>query len=767
MYKPTEGRSFGYSETNWVCEFEDDMSKHLGIHMVELDEETTHRFIVNATSGESTLTIDEAIIDTDTVRMYLPTNSRVVVDTPARSQRRSHSRNLVASTGILSTLVLRVIDSQGSATESSAGQLASDVFEDAACLKSNLEACSYNKLKIEPYRDGDAVTNGVFELPIDLDATAEETNAISNAAFRAFEDRFGSIQDDKFGLLMFCLPPGKDPNWGAVGYVNNKLSVYSAEVCGRASWQMHEVGHNLNLDHSGEDGNEYADRTGAMGIAYKQDDTFMCYNPAKSFQLGWYEDQTKTIDPLDENNNNNNEGPLRTFVMNGVADYGQNPEALIVLRLDQIYVSHDYYIGYNRKIGINKDTGEDPNFVTITRKNKEPHQADYSWKIAKLPPGTSHVIENFDNNRNVHIHFRGVQENGRDAIIEVVDIDNCTQELCPTLEQPPCEKHIVEVKTDSYPEDTSWSLMEDGGQGRGFGTALKMTEKNHVYRTEVCLPYDTKYKFTIHDDYGDGVCCDQGDGYYKILDSQNNIVVEGGENYDKAEHFFHMGPDPNPDTDATPSPTISPTAAPVAVSVVETPEPTVAPMTTSPTMTPTNAPVTPTNAPTNKTPTAVHSCEVHTVTFVTDENPDQTSWSILKGSDEIYTSSDMTKKEAKYKTKVCLEYSTDYQFVLVDTGKDGLLGKGSYKVQNSDKKNIVKSKKKAFHIKEHTMTIGPEPNPQCKDKKGKFLLDGKKGKKRNCKQYAKKKKCDGSDYNGQPLWKACPVSCKKCDDITL
>lgn len=49
-----------------------------------------------------------------------------------------------------------------------------------------------------------------------------------------------------------------------------------------------EIGHNLNLAHSGEN-DVYDDKTCMMGFSYSFDDfPKMCYNAPKGRQLGWY-----------------------------------------------------------------------------------------------------------------------------------------------------------------------------------------------------------------------------------------------------------------------------------------------------------------------------------------------------------------------------------------------------------------------------------------------------------------------------------------------
>lgn len=50
----------------------------------------------------------------------------------------------------------------------------------------------------------------------------------------------------------------------AYAYINSWLSVYNDEWCRSVSGQLHEVGHNLNLDHSQEGNDEYGDQSGMM-----------------------------------------------------------------------------------------------------------------------------------------------------------------------------------------------------------------------------------------------------------------------------------------------------------------------------------------------------------------------------------------------------------------------------------------------------------------------------------------------------------------------
>merc|ERR1712232_1504852 len=69
------------------------------------------------------------------------------------------------------------------------------------------------------------------------------------------------------------------------------------------------------------------------------------------------------------------------------------------------------------------------------------------------------------------------------------------------------------------------------------------------------------YKFEIKDDYGDGICCDSGDGYYKVK-VDGTEVASGGDFGSSEEKSFDVGPG-SPTAPTTPSPVSPPTPSPV------------------------------------------------------------------------------------------------------------------------------------------------------------------------------------------------------------
>jgi hypothetical protein len=92
--------------------------------------------------------------------------------------------------------------------------------------------------------------------------------------------------------------------------------------------------------------------------------------------------------------------------------------------------------------------------------------------------------------------------------------------------------------TDNFPEETAYRLINTGTneviRNVPFGQISGGTSN-----TAFCLP-DGCYKFTIYDDYGDGICCGffSGNGSYTLTDNLGIVLGPGGEFDDSASVTF-------------------------------------------------------------------------------------------------------------------------------------------------------------------------------------------------------------------------------------
>jgi len=595
----------GSHHEEWICELPQEESSILGLQYVEIDRSSTVITSKVATSGESIMTMSKAIVDTDDKKMYIPTDASVEVHNQYVDDSIPRvPRNLAAKTGTLNTLVIRIIDSNNVAPPSNE-QLQNDFFDDASCLKSQYEACSYGKLQIQPFsgktESGVEIKDGVVDVQIaNFDITTSTRASLQQTAMVNANDLLGDLNSEKYGLVVFVMPPGSG-DWVAYSFVNGKYSFFNDEAASAVSAQMHGVGQNLGLGISGTagvDGKDFDDKSGMMGITVNEDDFYRCFNPAKSFQLGWYNDKVENLNPLSTLN------AVDQFTLNGVSDYEQNPEALVVLRLEQtatagLELQQDYYIGYNRQDGINKNTFEDGNMVTIVRKESgKPTEYGKSTKVASLYLGQSYRIKKFNNERDIEIKFAGLSNLGtetaspiRDAVIQVVDLENVPQIAEPTESE--CENYTFEITTDNYPDDNAFVVVLDDGIGEMVAQSPVLAKAETTYATKVCLPYQQNYKFIIYDKFSDGLCCGQGHGSYRAIDSKGNVLFNSdkqNEEFGVKVEFFRV--DENPDQVPQPG---SPSEAPSTFKTSP------APSTKSPTQSPTIN-IAPTPSPTKLIP---------------------------------------------------------------------------------------------------------------------------------------------------------------------
>lgn len=148
--------------------------------------------------------------------------------------------------------------------------------------------------------------------------------------------------------------------------MNHWLSLFVGNNYKYPAVQMHEIGHNINLAHSGGlDGRTYTDHTCLMGNPLFSDDVGkMCFNPAKIFQIsrggGWYDNSQ--IIAIDSGASG---GTSWSGKIIGVAEY-DNTNDPIVVKLES-GSGRDWFIGFNRANGPNSDNVQADDLVTIYR----------------------------------------------------------------------------------------------------------------------------------------------------------------------------------------------------------------------------------------------------------------------------------------------------------------------------------------------------------------------------------------------------------------
>jgi hypothetical protein len=128
-----------------------------------------------------------------------------------------------------------------------------------------------------------------------------------------------------------------------------------------------------------------------MGFSYSIDDYGddfgkMCFNPAKSFQLGWYDSRVITIDPRST--------PIWSGTIVGIADF-EKDDRPVVIKIET-GLSRDYFIGFNRATGINSQNVQADDWVTIIEADQDGVGYSQSSLLATMAQGGFYTWTNWE-----------------------------------------------------------------------------------------------------------------------------------------------------------------------------------------------------------------------------------------------------------------------------------------------------------------------------------------------------------------------------------
>jgi len=366
--------------------------------VVGLKENTTFEFI----SGETVIKVSWNLIREGVILLESESDFEVVEASDSNgSTSRRNQRDLQVISGTRKVLVVRVTAADYAPTFSRE-QIGDSVFgslvggSDMYNLASQYKACSYGKLLMVPETSKSSVVKGVVEVSISLFSAASTLSQMqSEAATKLYAK---GITTSDYQHIMYCTPP---PVNSKVAYsnTNGPVAVFNDKFCLGLSTQMHEVGHNLGMSHSGAGTDPYADKSDYMGYSGSNSDTpLQCFNGAKSFQLGWYKDRVVDIYPSSKGTFN---GKLV-----GVAQYGSivdNTHTVIIHVVTPDGID-DIFVAYNRAVGINVGTSASySNKVLVTQGASD----SLSWLLQSLGVGSKVYLSNLGFSRPLVIAVTG------------------------------------------------------------------------------------------------------------------------------------------------------------------------------------------------------------------------------------------------------------------------------------------------------------------------------------------------------------------------
>ena len=184
----------------------------------------------------------------------------------------------VSGFGVRKTLVVRAVGTDGGPDESR-DLLAGALFGiGPEPLENNMRAqfqrCSFGQIDFLPANGFPQIVNGIMDVNVGYRMDGKEISQVEDDIVEKTEDALGLYAlSTEFDHVLFCIPPGvrKDgDSWTAYASRPGWRSVYRSKYCASLSMLMHEIGHNLGLQHSNEGSKEYGDQTGYVSPIVRQ-----------------------------------------------------------------------------------------------------------------------------------------------------------------------------------------------------------------------------------------------------------------------------------------------------------------------------------------------------------------------------------------------------------------------------------------------------------------------------------------------------------------
>lgn len=168
--------------------------------------------------------------------------------------------------------------------------------------------------------------------------------------------------------VIVILPPTY-PNPGdflASAEVNSSISIFDASLTNSLSMYMHELGHNIQLQHSssGKDSEfVYGDKTGYMGTSEGSSHyPLKCYNAAQFWQMNWYANHRISLLSRFYRRNEQWKGRLQVNAFADAEKLNQNGNHVVLVQIDT-----NTYLLFNRAKSYNVGTSMMSNEVVIVR----------------------------------------------------------------------------------------------------------------------------------------------------------------------------------------------------------------------------------------------------------------------------------------------------------------------------------------------------------------------------------------------------------------
>jgi len=87
---------------------------------------------------------------------------------------------------------------------------------------------------------------------------------------------------------------------------------------------------------------------------------------------------------------------------------------------------------------------------------------------------------------------------------------------------------------DRYGEETTWQVVNNNDIVFASGGPYQNNENGTIVTETFCIS-DGCYDLIMYDQFGDGMCCDFGEGGYQLLTQFNDLAITSGGEFEDSE----------------------------------------------------------------------------------------------------------------------------------------------------------------------------------------------------------------------------------------
>lgn len=99
----------------------------------------------------------------------------------------------------------------------------------------------------------------------------------------------------------------------------------------------------------------------------------------------------------------------------------------------------------------------------------------------------------------------------------------------------------LSITIDDYGSETTWEVVNAGGEVVHAGGPYTDNNDGQQFQYDLCLA-DGCYDFIVYDSYGDGMCCQFGNGGFQLSDGGSTIYASGGAFTSQTSTNFCVSP---------------------------------------------------------------------------------------------------------------------------------------------------------------------------------------------------------------------------------